>query len=422
MPGPLEPEIIQQQKGRWLLRLGASSLVLLLCLALRFVPRLNDWLAGPPAYIEAFASIMGPQIADLLHDEYPVLVMRNEKLECDNLPQDATTDYQDAVYVLSFSERSRALCLTVYGVLSEGSNAAGSITLTPGVGHNYGRSLGAPAKVAPLTRDFTVLNPAYLSLLHWRTSVDAQAKVPAAKTARFASPSAVFRSADLSVSIHDLRAQVAQRRERVNSVLFAAQSMALVVLPFSVARLRRLHERFAWYLRACDHALPLREFLFHDAVSIAQHAQASHAEEQHRMHAQARTESIVRRAQEDARHALELLLPACSDETRRRVEPCLERNHGEEMRTLLAELRAHAAQKTPEERLAQLLDSFRQYCTEEEFQECRSEALDVLGKAGFREARELAVALHDRFRARAKAREEQETEEAAPSPQSLTES
>jgi hypothetical protein len=68
------------------------------------------------------------------------------------------------------------------------------------------------------------------------------------------------------------------------------------------------------------------------------------------------------------------------------------------MQSLLDQLSAQAAQRTPADRLTLLLESLREYCTDEQFARCCAEAFDLLSRTGFRDARDLVVARHDEFR------------------------
>ncbi len=90
-----------------------------------------------------------------------------------------------------------------------------------------------------------------------------------------------------------------------------------------------------------------------------------------------------------------------------RIEDCLanETVDVDQLGQLWEEVMKDLGHKTPEERLAALLESLKPYCTEEELASCRQEALSILEKSGFRSARKYAVAMHDEFKLRAKARE-----------------
>jgi hypothetical protein len=103
------------------------------------------------------------------------------------------------------------------------------------------------------------------------------------------------------------------------------------------------------------------------------------------------------------RDRLQFLLESVSDEKLRvEIKSCLDRNQLEEMTVLFERQRITAGQKTPEERLALLLESLRPYCSSEEFGDHRDKAFAVLQLSGFRQAREFAVGIHDELREKLK--------------------
>jgi hypothetical protein len=103
------------------------------------------------------------------------------------------------------------------------------------------------------------------------------------------------------------------------------------------------------------------------------------------------------------RQRLELLLNTTGDDsTREDIRQCLERDDSQHIEALLSRLVAQSVQKTPEERLDLLMESFKEYCTDDEFISCQADARSVFTKAGFREARDVVVAMHDQFRTRAR--------------------
>ncbi len=180
--------VFQHRKRQSLTGIVVTGAVLIAALVGRLVPPLNDALSGQPRYMEAFADLMGRQIANTTRQEYPVLVSQAENADCRTV-EGRTSDYDDAYYVLTFSEQARSVCLTVYGALPQNSKAPG-ITLSPGSARNYGRDFKTPVRTVPLHRSLTVLSPEYLALLHWRAKVDPKANVRAGAAQRVTSPSA----------------------------------------------------------------------------------------------------------------------------------------------------------------------------------------------------------------------------------------
>ncbi len=417
VPYLLEFRTAQRQKKHWLFCISASTLVVLVCALLLFVPWLNDALGGPPAYLKGFAITMAGEIASIVHGDYPVLVTQDEKANCSGIDQGRAADSDDAVYVLSFSEQSRSLCLTIYGVVSQRSSVPDAMRLSPDIGRNYGRSLATPVMVVALQRNLTTLTPAYLSSLHGRTKVNLSTNIAAAKTERFPSRSPEISFADLSVNLLDVRSEVAKRHNTVNRILLAVLSTALLVLLYSAAFLRLLYGRCVQSCGAQEYELRLRQFLTVDIAPIAERAQVTHLQRQQQTQAQARAEGMLRRAKEDTRRRLQTLVEVIGDEaTREAIQQCLDRDDGKEMQAVLGEFSPKASQRTPEERLNLLLESLREYCEDGEFDHCRAEAFDLLSKAGFREARDHVVAMHDHFRARARELEKKQEESTVPEP------
>jgi hypothetical protein len=103
----------------------------------------------------------------------------------------------------------------------------------------------------------------------------------------------------------------------------------------------------------------------------------------------------VRRELEELRERLQVLSAMAGDESQRqRIEDCLHRNSAEAVEALCDELRSHSSIRTPEDRLALLLESMNEYCDPERFQEYRAEAHRILESSGFRAAREFVVQAH----------------------------
>jgi len=385
-----------------------SVVALLICATLRLVPQLDDALSGRPAYMEAFSNVMASQVADALRGQDPIFVVQDENANCREVNDGSGPHSDDSIYVLSFSEQSRSLCLTVYGVVPI-SAALGAITVPPTLGRNYGRPLAAPAKAVALQRNLTKLTPVYLSLFHWRTKLARSGNIPAAKRERFPGKSAEMTSADITVNLLDLRAELARKHDTVNRILLFVILGSGLVLLYAVARLRLLYRLCLESCRGHGHEVRLREFLMGDVAVIAESARASYIRHQQDILAQARAEDARRRDKEDTRRRLQSFLETLKDAAvRQSVEHCLELDDIGQMQALLAELTGQAAQKTPEERLNVLLESLKEYCTVEEFDNCRAEVFQTLETGSFRDAREHAVAKHDQLRARAKELEKKE--------------
>lgn len=363
-----------------------GAILLFISLLLRLVPDLNDKLSGAPGYMEKFANTMAPQIAATLHDEYPVLVVREEELDCRSVNQQDVSDYYDALYMLSFSEKAWALCLTVYAKVSGGANFADTTIIPADIGMNYGRPFSAQVRAVALQRNLTVFTPEYLALLHWRTKVDPSGRMAAGRTERFTNPSATITFADLSVGILDLRAEFAKRHTAINRILLGIIVLTAGALASSSWRLWVLYRRSVQYCRSYEFDLHLRGFLTTDIAALGEHIQTAYNQRQQQLYAQARAENLLGRAKEEMRRRLEALLALLRDDNHQQlIQGCLARDEWGEMRAVLTQLQVQAAQRTPEERLGLLLESLKEYCSSDEIERCSTEAFDVLSKLGFRQ-------------------------------------
>lgn len=398
MPADSSFRTVEQQKRRWITSIAISLGIIATSAILRFVPTLDDAISGPPAYMAAFAKITASQIADVLHNQYPVFAVRDEDLKCGGMSEkENAADSDDSLYVLTFAERSRSLCLTIYGIASDRST--GAITIGSAVGRNYGRPLTAPVKAVALQRNLTTLTPAYISLFHWRTKLSLSGNIAAAKTERLPSRSADISFADISVNLLDLRAETAKRHNVINNSLLGTILVGCLVFLYSASMLHRLYRTCQQYCRAHESDLQLREFMRRDVAAIADESQRNYSERQREMHTQAHVKHIAQLERESIRHGLTAILERIGDQTiRKSIQEALENNELPAMQSLLDQLSAQAAQKTPADRLTLLLESLREYCTNEQYARCQAEAFDLLSRTGFRDARDLVVARHDEFR------------------------
>lgn len=384
-----------------------AGVMLIVSLAVRFVPPINDALSGEPRYIEAFADLMGRQIADTTRGEYPVLVSQAENADCRSVNQGQTSDYDDAYYVLTFSEHARLVCLTVYGTLPQDSKVPGT-TLSPGTARNFGRKFATPVRAVPLHRSLTVMLPEYLSLLHWRVEVDPKANVRAGAAQRVTSPSAQISFADASLNFEDIRTEVAKRHTFVNRVLLAVALATTVLLLLLLWRLRIIYRESARLCHSFGSGLPVKTFLTRDLFQLGQVAENEYQRRRQDALASARLEHLLQRQKEDAMRRLHGLLESAQESIRLRIQAALDSGSTDEMQTVLEELQPQVSQKTPEERLHLLLESLKEYCSNDELRAAEAEAFSVLQGQGFRQARETVVRLHDEFRTRYNRLTEQE--------------
>jgi hypothetical protein len=345
----------------------------------------------------------------MVRGEYPVLVLAGETTQCHTVSQKGVPDSDDAVYVLTYSEDSQSLCLSVYAKVPDNSTTADVVTFKSDAGQNYGRQFSGTFRAVPLHRSLTVLTPQYLALLHWRARADRAAFVNAGKSQRVTSPSAQMSFADASISFAELRTEVARIHNLVNRALSALILLAAAVIVFSVSILYRLYRRGAKLCQSYDFVLRFHDFLRRDFADIAREAATSHQERRQHLLGEMRLENTLRRERQETRLRLEaLLITEVQDDGRLRIQQALESDDLEQMHSVLQQLQPHVLQKTPEERLHMLLESLKEYCHESEFEQCEREILDVLHREGFRQAREAVINHHDQFRSRFK---QQQTEQ-----------
>lgn len=356
--------------------------------------------------MEAFANLMAQQIASTTGNQFVVLVSRADSTDCHSVNEGRASDYDDAYYVLTFSEQSRSVCLTVDGALPKDSKAPG-ITLSPGSARSFGREFTTAVRVVPMHRSLTRLSPEYLALLHWRAKVDPNANVRAGAAQRVTSPSAQISFIDTSLNFADIRAEVAKRHDFVNQVLLvlglASGALALAFL----GRVKSLYDRSVPLFERYEYQLTAKVFLIHDLGIIGSDAECEYNHKRQESLAAARLEHILQREKEEATRRLQSLLAQTQGDAKRlRIQAALDSGEVNDMESIIEELQPHLAERTPEERLHLLLEPLKEYAAEDEIREVETEALRELQQHGFRGARETVIRLHNQFRARYKALQE----------------
>jgi hypothetical protein len=359
--------------------------------------------------MQTFAELMGRQMADMLRAEYPVVLVAGDTGQCRAIDQNVPADTDDAIYVLTYSETSRSLCLTIYGKVPDSVTTADVSTITSDLGHNYGRPFTGSIRGVPLHRTLTVLSPEYLALLHWRAHPDASTKLQAGQSRRLTSPAAQITFADASIPLDELRAAVAWRHDLVDRALLVLILLASAVLVFIFTRLALIYRRSAAFCRTYDFELQFRDFAMRDLADIEARAIAMYQDHRQRLHSETRLENALRREKQDARLRLESFLTNESPgPLSLRIRDALDNDDLDQMQSLLHELQPQAVEKTPEERLHLMLESLKEYCSDAELEDCQQQASAVLQHEGFRQARETVVRLHDQFRLRSKQQQEQD--------------
>lgn len=411
MPEERLIEIWQRQKRILLLVAVLGMSFLLLCLNLRFIPSINDRLSGKPEYMRWVANELARSLAGKIGDDFPVIVLKDEKGECKDQSNPGAFDADDLYYVLTYSESSQSVCFLTCAKATTVPAPDYAIQLSQESGHNYGRKLSSPAAVVPIGHVSVSLPASYLSLLHWRATIDPSkfAHVGDAKVQRSLAQGLPVSFVNVSLDFASLRAAVAERHNTVNAMLTSliVLSSALVAVAFAWTWI--LYRRFRTLLTPYRAHVAFWAFFRNNLTTISQNACETHRSEQARLLEEARAAALLRRSKDAVRAHLESMYNVLTDDDqRRRIRDCLLEDDIEQMKSLAQHLLDHVGQRTPEERLASLLATLQDYCTGEELDQCSTEAFQILAARGFREARSFVVEAHAQFRARAKELEKKE--------------
>jgi hypothetical protein len=365
----------------------------LLCLPLRFVPKINDALSGRPEFMRHVASHVAAALAAQQQYQVPVVLAGEEKQDCRLVPN--ATGFEEQIYiVITYSESRHSFCMLQYAPAA-GLQEAQVITLTEESGRNYGAPFLSPVKVVPVGHVFKALPDFVVSMLDWRTELKQSGGTIPFDSKTDASSSAPATNVGLNFNLFDIRTEVAKKHERINLVLNLFMA-GLLLLTFTAAGANwTIYRRFRSALVAYGCELSLREFVRLDLDSFIADAQQRFRTKQSELQAKARAENVARRELEELREKLRVLSALADDEIRRqRIDDCLHGNSAEEIEALCDELGSHSSIRAPEDRLALLLESLKQYCGPEGFQEYRTEAHRILEFSGFRAAREFVVQAH----------------------------
>jgi hypothetical protein len=85
-------ELLEKSKRRVVATLCVAAVVLLTLSALRFVPRLNDALAGKPEYIRVLTETFARQLGTQTQMQFPVIVEQDESAPCQAVNAPSLTD------------------------------------------------------------------------------------------------------------------------------------------------------------------------------------------------------------------------------------------------------------------------------------------------------------------------------------------
>jgi len=396
----------QPQKRVCLVLIKWMLALLAVCLGLRFIPIINDWISGPAEPVKAIAQQLAKAVATATNKENPVIVMPAENQTCQNAQLDSSTDDYVPLYVIAYSERSHSVCLTTYVHFLSRAQPPNTVTLSENMGRNYGYPLPAPIKAVPLLNHLTTYPQQYLSLMHWRTKIRfplAYAELLKAQTRQYSPNGNSSNILDLELRLEDMRATVAERHNAVNHALFTALScfsiLSLILAGWAWVIFLRLKQ----YCRSYGFTVSPRMYLQENLAAVRDRAHRYHFIQQQEAQERLRAQNVFKHSIEEARQRLQFLIEAVPDEnTRVEIRSCLERSNLEEMNAVYQQYQALAGQKTHEEKLALLLESLKLYCSQEEFDGYHNEAFTLLRESGFRQARDFSVRAHDELRQRFK--------------------
>jgi len=392
---------------------GLSLLVL--CVCLRSMPLLNDAISGKPEYMRGIAARVARSIATRFGNDSAIIVTRDEKTDCRQITDVNVPHPEDFYYVVSYSETAHSLCFITYASLPKGWDQANSFVLYPGSGKNYGQKLNVPVRAVAVSQLQMVYPMAYLSLLHWRAEIDSSSfrNAASAKFERWFNSSAEpADSLDVEIDFPSLRAEVGGKHRLVNQTLMALMFVSALLISFGAYRGWSSYKQFSDFLSRYHHAVSFAAYMRQDLSAIANRAREGFQDEQKRARDQARAAIIAERSKEAIRGRLESILTTLpTEDARVRARECLACDNLDDMKALIQEMDGQAGQRSPEEKLTALLDSLKQYCSDEELDGFCARTFQILAASGFRDARAFVVTTHDQLRARLKEAEEQKIAE-----------
>jgi hypothetical protein len=349
--------------------------------------------------------------------QFPVIVEQDESAPCQavNAPSLPDEEIRGTIYLLTYSERRHLTCMTTYIVPTDASRFSGLRRFTPSEGRNYGPAFLRTIKAIAQDRIAHVYAPEYLKRLHWRYEPHFPLSPSEAASLRSQSYYSDAKQRGGSVSIDldygELRAEVAERRGKVNVALACLLAGCTLLCLFLVRRLYLFYQASSQCCRLYESKLTPRTFLRENVTTKLSNARRQYFERQQQAQVRQREAEKLQTLRETWLEALRSALPNLGDEqVRRRIQNCLQRepNDFEQMKSLWVEVQEQMGLKTPADKLGSLLESAKPYCTDEEFLAGRAEAFAILNKSGFRAARTFAINMHDQYKTRAREMEELE--------------
>lgn len=393
-------ESCRQQKRLALALFAAALALVIMLVALRFIPRINDGLAGQPEYMRAIATNIAQRLPWEAKIASPIIVSAGDTSHCQGERSTLPSEFNEILYLITYAEQTRSVCFTACIRAAAGSTAPNQIVVTAEQGENYGRPLGPSATVIPAQYHLLTFSSSYLSTLHWRDKTDPYATQYGVGESYRSRP--LTKGTDITLNMIELRATVARRHDRINHWLSWFLSISLGLTVLVVFRITSIYASLLRLGRLYGFKPRFLAFLTHDLVTIAREAHHQYVNSQDKVYADLRIEHLLERYRQEIRQTLESFPHRLSEKERvRYLEECRQTEDPEKMKELLSEVKDHLSEKTPEERLDLLLESSKAYCTSEEFSECRLQTLATFKQKGFREARQHVIAMHYQFRLRA---------------------
>ncbi|HKW75227.1 MAG TPA: hypothetical protein VJN64_06850 [Terriglobales bacterium] len=380
---------------------------LVLAIALRYVPLINDALSGPPQSMRALAHEFARDLVEAGHGAQPLFVARDEAQQCRKLPLTSNFNEDAIAIIIYYAESTHSLCTVTYaGRVSKEQDSIATL-LDPRTMESYGAGqLDGPVKGVPVSYFLKAFPPQLLALLDWHRSWpsgDGTLGVPKLEENR----SAVRGSSEgLTMDLKRVRAEVGERHRKVNTLLNGAILLLFVTVVASGGLSLQLYRELRAYRIACGLPLTLPMFFLRPAHNLAAEAAALYREmDQARSVAEKALQARQRRLA-DARSRLEFLLEReAGQEHRSQIQACLETADPDQMEELADQLLNLPGQRTPEDRLKELLQSLNDLCALEEYEEHRKRAFELLNQGSFRIARDFLVRTHTQLRERARAAE-----------------
>ncbi|HSS95970.1 MAG TPA: hypothetical protein VLK33_03010, partial [Terriglobales bacterium] len=346
--------------------------------------------------------------------QVPVIV-HSANQDCRNLPN-ATTFGEQIYFVVTYAESAHSLCVVEYAPATEPESKT-SITLSEASGENHGAKLPFPVRAVPVGHVFKVLPDFVIAMMdYWRKEPNrSQATVAYdSHTQISSSPSLPTEDINLNFNLYEIRADVARKHNRINFGLNIVLGLLSVAVLASTTAVGLIYRRFRIYLLALGAKLSWRSFLFKDLDELSRLANRNYNDRLAEFQALSRREAWKLRERDLLRERLKGALNLEHDEKQQQeIESCLTRNEPEEMLKLCQDLQCRPHFDKPEQRLDSLLESLKEYCEPQEFENFANEAHAVINASGFRPARELVVRLHEqlRFTAKQAAKKQEEQKE-----------